>query len=471
MFNNILKRYIKSFLIIINLMFCAVPSFGDNGVFPGAIGFGKNATGWRGGTIITVTNLNDAGSGSLRACLEDSTKPRVCTFAVSGTILLTRPIFVASNVYLAGQTAPGNGIQLRLRDGTKTPFVIKNENNVLIRYLKIRPGAGEKKSANIDAVTIESSHNVYLDALSLQFASDETFNIHVNKKPVHHITLARSILSHSLDRSVHPKGKHSKGALICSNEQSLEQVSPDCGLITIARNLFAHHRDRNPDIKGTDVGPIEIINNIFFDPISQFGEFYDLLGDVTVHYIGNLTLPGPSTKNFFNNLQSVEAFNWDESRGLQIYEADNLNYHSRGCRQKLDPQILDEAAQKVRIEEPVQPISFPPYPAEVLVNKIIQHVGANLSKWGGPDALDRRAIDDFQNCEGNVINKPNEVGGWPNLTTASNKVTDQDGDGLPDDWEETRSGLDPFVGNQTWEDRDNDGWSNIEEYLSSLTEK
>ena len=193
-------------------------SLADQKAFPGAIGFGQNSVGWRGGDIIPITNLDDSGPGSLRECVQVNRHPRVCVFQVSGTILLDSPIWVGSNLYLAGQTAPGEGVQLRLRSGDHTPLMIKYADNVLIRYIKVRPGAGQKKSANIDAITVESGRYIYLDALSLQFASDETFNIHVNKTPAHNITIARSILAHSLDRSVHPKGKHSKGALICSTK-------------------------------------------------------------------------------------------------------------------------------------------------------------------------------------------------------------------------------------------------------------
>lgn len=450
---------------VIGFIFCVNPCLGNDTAFLGAIGFGKHTVGWRGGEIIAITNLNDNGPGSLRNCLQNRKNPRICTFNISGTILLDSPIFVASNVYLAGQTAPGNGVQLRLRSGDRTPIVIKNANNVLIRFLKVRPGAGDRQSANIDAVTIESSNHIYLDALSLQFASDETFNIHVNKNPTYNITLARSILSHSLDHSVHPKGRHSKGALICSNEGSLEKHAVPCGLITVAKNLFAHHRDRNPDVKGTDIGPIEIINNIFYNPISQLGEFYDLLGDVTIHYVGNVTISGPSSNGIIYSLPSVEVFSWNEDREIWIFEADNLNYSSKGCRTKSGFPILDSEAQKVRIDVPILPLSFEPYAADEVINKIIDHVGANLSSWGGPDALDKRAIEDFKDCKGRVIDTPEQVDGWPDLASVSQNE-DRDADGLPDGWESSHKGLDPTIGKQTWEDRDNDGWSNIEEYLS-----
>lgn len=433
--------------------------------FPNAIGYGKAATGWRGGDVVAITNLQDSGPGSLRDCVENTKNPRVCVFDVSGTIFLDRPLFFSSNLYLAGQTAPGQGVQLRLRGGDSTPVILKNTTNVLIRFLKLRPGAGTKESANIDAVTVESSQFIYLDALSMQFASDETANIHVNKMAVHNVTLARSILSHSLDHSVHPKGRHSKGALICSHEGPAS-MPLGCGLISLVQNLFAHNRDRNPDVKGTDIGPIEIINNVFYNPISQLGEFYDLLGTVTIHYIGNVTQSGPSTKRA-PPLASVEAFDWHQEFDLRILEQDNINLGRKACAHPARLPILNPEAEKFRVTLLENGSGFTPLPAETVLTDIGGIVGAQLPQWGGLDRLDARAVMDFKTCRGKVIDTPQQAGGWPPLIEAR-RDPDSDGDGMPDSWENIKSGLSATTGGQAWEDRDNDGWSNIEEYLSWL---
>jgi pectate lyase len=51
-------------------------------------GYGRLATGGAGGTLCTVSNLNDAGAGSLRTCL-NTPGPQWIIFSVSGTINIT----------------------------------------------------------------------------------------------------------------------------------------------------------------------------------------------------------------------------------------------------------------------------------------------------------------------------------------------------------------------------------------------
>ena len=76
--------------------------------FPGAEGFGKYATGGRYGSVYHVTNLNNSGAGSLRDAV--SAPNRIVVFDVAGVIRITTRMVVSANIYIAGQTAPGEGI-------------------------------------------------------------------------------------------------------------------------------------------------------------------------------------------------------------------------------------------------------------------------------------------------------------------------------------------------------------------------
>src|SRR5205823_6196125 len=74
--------------------------------FPGAEGYGRFAIGGRGGRVIEVTNLNDAGLGSLRAAVE-ADGPRTVVFRVGATIPLKDKL-VVKNPYLTVAAQPLN---------------------------------------------------------------------------------------------------------------------------------------------------------------------------------------------------------------------------------------------------------------------------------------------------------------------------------------------------------------------------
>lgn len=447
------------YVITAAAMICAgcIPALADP-AFPGAQGFGAEASGWRGGQIIAVTNLDDAGPGSLRACAEGKDSPRICIFDLSGTITLERAIMVGSNIYIAGQTAPGGGIQLRLDRANHSPLTVKNAHDVVIRFLKLRPGPGGGDGNTVDALTVENVTRGYFGNLSMAFATDETFNIHVSNATARDITLADSLLAFSLDHANHPKGRHSKGALICSTEGSVN----DCGRITLLRNVFAHHRDRNPDLKATKIGPVDVINNLFYDPISQFGEFYDLDGQTRINYVGNVAISGPSSID--PPPPAVEVFDWVADHPIEVYVRDNLARH---CREDAPIPVLDEAAIKHEVRGPAPTLSAPAMAAAQVQDKVPQLVGDSLPDRSHRDELDKRALGDISRCSGRVINHPDDVGGWPE-PLAARSAPDSDGDGLPDAFERAHAGLDPDHPSDVWQVDPASGLPFVELWLAEL---
>ena len=254
---------------------------------------------------------------------------------------------------------------------------------------------------------------------------------------------------------------------MCSRDGS----SNHCGRLTLYGNLFAHNRDRNPDISSSPSGPIDLINNVFYDATSQFGEFRNLYGDTWINYVGNMIVAGRSTRDR-SPPAAVEVFAVGEDQGfaMEVFEYDNIHIASRAdvfCDRSLSRKIIDDAALPYVVSEPHWPLSVAPMPSDEVLEAVLASVGARQGPARELDALDASVIEDVRTCNGRRIDNPREVGGWPTLPVVRG-APDSDKDGMPDAWEEAHEGLDPRDPSDTWQDRDNDGWSNIEEYLSHL---
>ena len=82
------------------------------------------------------------------------------------------------------------------------------------------------------------------------------------------------------------------------------------------------------------------------------------------------------------------------------------------------------------------------------------------------DAADTRLVQGVRDRTHRMINSQRDVGGWPTLRSARPRG-DRDRDGMPDQWESDHD-TDPDNAPDGNQDRDNDGYSNLEEYLNSL---
>lgn len=181
------------------LLLAAIPP-----AFPGAEGFGSQTVGGRGGRVMIVRNLADAGPGSLRSAVQ-AKGPRTIVFAVSGVIELKSPIAVREPfVTIAGQTAPGDGICLRQFGLTV------DTHDVVIRFIRSRPGnlAGKQ----VDAIAVGgSSYNVVVDHCSATWCVDECLSA---SGAIRDVTVQWCLIGESLNKSVHEKGEHGYGSLV-----------------------------------------------------------------------------------------------------------------------------------------------------------------------------------------------------------------------------------------------------------------
>jgi pectate lyase len=150
------SRVLFLFLVV---LVSSIGSAAQPVAFPGAEGFGRLASGGRGGDVYQVSNLHDSGPGSLREAIRSAMGPRTIVFEISGTIeLKSRLMLDKSAITIAGQTAPGDGITLK-----DQMFQLRNVTNVIVRYLRFRLGDQNKQPSGIDTLNTEDVDNAIFD--------------------------------------------------------------------------------------------------------------------------------------------------------------------------------------------------------------------------------------------------------------------------------------------------------------------
>ena len=415
--------------------------------FPGAEGAGRLSLGGRGGKVLTVINLNDAGPGSLRAAV-DTPGTRIIVFAVAGTIKLSKPLRISeSRVTIAGQSAPGGGITLR-----DQPLEV-DADDVVIRYIRSR--LGDESRTESDAIWVRSGHRIILDHVSASWSVDETLSASANyTKPdqgFYDLTVQWSIIADSLTHSLHAKGEHGYGSLIRGGRGSK---------ISFHHNLWANHEARMPrpgNYSAPDVDPVgaffDFRSNLFYNwGGGHAGYNADKATFARYNFIDNAYVAGP---------QSKKPIAFDESNMLaHAWFAGN----SMNGVIPADPWSLVTGVQPpgYRLAGPVDVAPVRPEGAASASDRILATAGASRAR----DSVDDEIIAGVRARTGHQIDSQREVGGWPALAPGS-APRDSDGDGMPDAWE-SQHGLNPHRDDSAG-DRDHDGYTNIEEYLDSLT--
>lgn len=428
----------------------AVPA-GAVKAFPTAEGFGAVAQGGRGGRVLEVTNLNDSGPGSLRAALA-AAGPRTVVFRTGGTIVLRSPIRITEPyLTVAGQTAPGGGIAIRNDPVNTGPPLIVETHDVILRFLRVRPGPSDRPTCCLDGLQIgQGARAVIIDHGSFSWAVDEVLDAWYDARE---ITVQWSIVAEGLNRSSHEKGRHSRGLLF----------GGEGGDYSIHHNLFAHNAQRNP-LLAPGTGIADVVNNVIYDPQSYVSHLDDSHGTVRVNYVGNLFLPGPRTNFPTLPLFALDAVSHPAGAGgFRLYLRGNLDELHRPD-EALPEALAVEPADRRHLTDERHPAPLVrTTSAARAFAEVLARAGATLPER---DAVDARIVREVRERTGTLVDHPEEVGGWPALARGT-APTDADHDGMPDDWER-REGLDPYDPADRNGDRDGDGYTNLEAYLNEV---
>lgn len=443
--------------------------------FPGAWGGGMFTTGGRGGTVISVTNLNDNGPGSLRDALETEGS-RIIVFRVAGTIKIDGDLNINHpDVTIAGQSAPGDGICIA---GTLNI----NTHNVIIRHLRVRRGvpAGGQGDDNIGG---NPHHHIIIDHCSTSWGMDENISLYRHmrpsldgstqiKDPAENVTIQWTISSEALDGKGHAFGGTWGG-------------NPS----TFHHNLFASNTARNPSVGMS--GPFDFRYNVIFNWSHRSIDGGDETS--TINLINNYFKPGPATnenmRDVFARVEQRSMYSpgsaWAEgdwypkatNRPGKWYVAGNImdgnqdvtNDNWMGMRMKGDDGTSEiETKYLARVNTPFEGWPVAPHQtAESVFESVLAKAGATLPKR---DAVDTRVTQMVRtgkpSTETGIIKDISEVGGYPTLTYDPSRLpVDTDGDGMPDQWEIVH-GFDPKNLKDGAADFDGDGYTNVEEFLN-----
>ena len=336
--------------------------------FPGAEGFGALATGGRGGEVYHVTNLNDGGHGSFRDAV--SHEHRIVVFDVGGYIGLASEVRVASNITIAGQTAPGEGVCFKYYNISFGP-----SHNIIVRFIRLRQGltpGGEGKTA----IGLRNCHNVMVDHVSIEWGRWDCIGFTESSD----VTLQYCLIGEGIDPQ--------RFGCLCESDN-----------VTFSHNLWIDNQSRNPKAKGT----VQYINNVVYN--------WGVCGYVgghsaAVHFadlINNYFLKGPSSGDRFAGEFTETDHIFQSGNYVDLNRDSRLSGRLAGPGDFPGPTLIGSPTMK------------PPVPVTVdsaadAFKKVIAGAGDSLHR----DAIDARLIQEVNSLgrKGAIIHDPAAVDGF-----------------------------------------------------------
>ena len=501
----------KKLLMTITAAVLSIAAFAQAPAFPGAEGHGRYVTGGRGGKIVHVTNLNDSGTGSLRAAVNGSDK-KIVVFDVGGVIALKSDLKIGANTTIAGQTAPAPGITVRY-------YTIRPDaSNIIVRFIRFRRGQEKDVNDGADAIWTRHQTGQIYDHCSFSWSIDEVASFYDNNN----FTMQWCTLAESLNNAGHGKGAHGYGGIWGGK------------LASFHHNLIAHVNNRSPRFNGARYdwtgytsnklysqykwanavqsenvdfrncviyncgngcyggpggGRINIVNNYYkTGPAASTDR-------VTNISIGNSTSSSDNSKYW--NMTSLYYIKGNQVNSNASRDWTGINYDSgvftiNGEKYTLDTNhyygddvtyTKNSAGQdcvRIRLENPTEAGEVTTHSALKAYEKVLSFAGASLNRDDVDTRYAKETREGTATYSGSVTKKKgridlvSDVQGYTeaNFGTGSRPAGyDTDNDGIPDEWEKA-NGLNPNnASDALLFTLDKKNWySNIEVYMNSLVQ-
>lgn len=452
----------------------SLPLFAQPIAFPGAEGFGKYSTGGRGGQVVEVTNLDDDGTGSFRAALTAFPgEPITIVFRVSGIIDLKSELYLKrSNVTIAGQTAPGDGICLRggsfILNGARALSQGGNHGNIVIRHIRSRPGAFA--SSGVYGFDMENCHNVIVDHCSFSWANEECAALYDTKNT----TVQWCVVSEGLYNAGHLKGVRSYGGVWGGQYASYHH------------NLIAHQQSRTVRFNGArahdTMALVDYRNNVIYNwgssGAAYGGEMEIQGGRSQVNIIGNYYKNGPATEGPLKFITASYTATSAKAAG-EWHLSGNVMYGSTALTASNSAGADISAVPASWQPNVLAPIPFhvgAPVPEQTAYEAYDAVLGPDGAGATRPhrDSTDIRVVREtlLGTVSGRgskapgIIDSPSQVKGWASYDTYD-VPDDSDHDGMPDTWEAVR-GLNPSdAADRNGTNLSGGYYTNLEVYLNS----
>ncbi len=434
--------------------------------FPGAEGYGRYATGGRGGKVYHVTSLADDGTeGTLRYGIENVKGPRTIVFDVGGVIALKKRLVCSDRfITIAGQTAPGRGIMMRNK-----PFGMQSEG--ITRFLRARIGGADDwdgvtpNQNTSDGMGMTGNDFSIMDHCSISWTIDEAFS----SRNAKNMTLQKTLISEAMNYAGHATQYERHGYFVAHGYAA----TIGGGYGSYHHNLLAHCAGRNwsmgsgLDGAGYYFGGLDMFNNVCYDWYSRTTDG----GAHEMQFVNNYYKMGPDTKLktlFSSDHEGVGL-------GTQIgYVSGNIRGNQDGT------ESTDKLNDTYKSNGTVDYDSFTDKPffesfatiddAHTAYKKVLSDVGCNSPEI---DNHDTRMISEtlagttstvgyYTKLRGQIDRESDSEGfSGLNIIEASRPADfDTDQDGMPDWWEEVTGQTDPNG------EQNGDGYTNLENYLN-----